>query len=179
MVPFGIVKKNMESICKEPIRRGCLSNLKSLALHTCPSLITVFTLGMLGNLINLKELIVEDCAKIDSLISMRCSKVKSGNFLPSLKKMSLLELPKLINISSGLCIAPKLERLVIFYCPKLERLSTKEVSSKDMKVIKGENQWWDSKWNDSVVSRDHQDYLASIFVPLRRDGDLMDQLAKD
>ncbi|PSS00306.1 Disease resistance protein [Actinidia chinensis var. chinensis] len=171
--------KNMESICKGPVGRGCLSNLKSLALHTCPNLTTIFTIGMIGNLINLKELVVEDCPKITSIVT-KISNLNSGHFLPNLKKMSLLELPELVSVSGGLSIAPKLVRLVVFYCPKLEKLSTKEVSSEDLKVIKGESEWWDSlKWHESMVSGDHQDYLASIFVPLKREGDLMAQLEKD
>ncbi|KAI8027616.1 Disease resistance protein RPS2 [Camellia lanceoleosa] len=171
--------KNMESICQGSVGKGCLSNLKFLALHTCLSLTTIFTVGMLRNLANL-ELIVEDCTKISSLVDLKYSDSKSGHFLPNLKKILLLELPKLVSISNGLCIAPKLERMVIFFCPKLVKLSTMEVSSKDLKVIKGENEWWGAlKWHESDLSSDHQDYLASVFVPLRRDGDLMAQFTKD
>ncbi|CAL5379967.1 unnamed protein product [Camellia sinensis] len=55
-----------------------------------------------------------------------------------------------------------------------------EVSSKDLKVLKGENEWWGAlKWHESDLSSDHQDYLASVFVPLRKDGDLMAQFTKD
>ncbi|KAH7846902.1 hypothetical protein Vadar_019438 [Vaccinium darrowii] len=97
--------KNMESIWKGPLGKGSMSSLKSLALHTCPNLTTLFTIDMLSNLINLEELIVEDCPKIDSLVSLKNSGSKSGLFLPSLKKISLLELPGLVSISSGLFIA--------------------------------------------------------------------------
>ncbi|KAI8025903.1 Disease resistance protein RPS2 [Camellia lanceoleosa] len=111
--------KNMESICQGSVGKGCLSNLKFLALHTCLSLTTIFTVGMLRNLANLEELIVEDCTKISSLVDLKYSDSKYGQFLPNLKKILLLELPKLVSISNGLCIAPKLERMVIFFCPKL------------------------------------------------------------
>ncbi|KAF7129796.1 hypothetical protein RHSIM_Rhsim10G0148700 [Rhododendron simsii] len=172
--------KNMESIWKGPVGIGSLSNLKSLALHTCPNLTTLFTVDMLINLTNLEELVVEDCPNIDNLVSLKSSDSVPGLFLPSLKKISLLELPKLVSISSGLRIAPNLERMVIFYCPKLEKLSTMEVSSTDFKVIKGEEEWWDAlKWYESDLSTKHEDYLASLFIPLRRNGDLMTQLAKD
>ncbi|KAI8024799.1 Disease resistance protein RPS2 [Camellia lanceoleosa] len=178
-IPIEIIE-NMESICQGSVGKGCLSNLKFLALHTCLSLTTIFTVGMLRNLANLEELIVEDCTKISSLVDLKYSDSKYGQFLPNLKKILLLELPKLVSISNGLCIAPKLERMVIFFCPKLVKLSTMEVSSKDLKVIKGENEWWGAlKWHESDLSSDHQDYLASVFVPLRRDGDLMAQFTKD
>ncbi|KAG5562709.1 hypothetical protein RHGRI_005438 [Rhododendron griersonianum] len=172
--------KNMESVWKGPVGKGSLSNLKSLALHTCPNLTTLFTIDMFRNLLNLEELIVEECPKINSLVSLKSSDSKSGLFLPNLKKISLLELPELVSISSGLCIAPNLERMVIFYCPKLEKLSTMDVSSKKLKVIKGEKEWWDAlKWYESDLSTEHEDYLARLFIPLRRDGDLMAQLTKD
>ncbi|KAF7143256.1 hypothetical protein RHSIM_Rhsim05G0066300 [Rhododendron simsii] len=172
--------KNIESFWNGPVGKGSLSNLKSLALHTCPNLTTLFTIDMVGNLINLEELIVEDCPKIDSVVSLKSPGSKLGLFLPSLKKISLLELPELVGISSGLCIAPNLERMVIFYCPKLEKLSTMDVSSTNLKVIKGEREWWDAlKWYESDLSTEHEDYLAGLFIPLRRDGDLMAQLKNE
>ncbi|KAF5951975.1 hypothetical protein HYC85_009919 [Camellia sinensis] len=173
--------KNLRSVYNGPIVKGCLSKLKFLRFRTCTSLNSIFTPGLLGNLENLEELIVEDCPKIKSLVSHESTMVESTHFLPALKKMSLLELPELVSISSGLCIAPKLERLVIFYCPKLESLST--INSKDLKVIKGESEWWDSlMWNESEWSESSsycQDYLASIFVPLRRERNLKAQLAME
>ncbi|XP_058188560.1 uncharacterized protein LOC131306373 isoform X1 [Rhododendron vialii] len=172
--------KNMESIWKGPVGKGSLSNLKSFALHTCPNLTSLFTIDMLINLTNLEELIVEDCPKLDSLVSLKSTGSKPGLFLRSLKKISLLELPELASISGSLCIAPNLERMVIFYCPKLEKLSTMEVSSTDLKVIKGEKEWWDAlKWYESDLSTEHEDYVARLFIPLKRDGDLMAQLTKD
>lgn len=135
---------------------------------------------MLSNLINLEELIVEDCPKINTIVSLKNSGLESVPFLLSLKKISLLWLPGLVNISSGLKIAPKLERMVIYYCPKLEKLSTVEVSSTELKVIKGEKEWWDAlKWYESDVSTKLEDYLASHFIPLRRDEDLIAQLTTD
>lgn len=173
--------KNLRSVYNGPIVKGCLSKLKFLRFHTCTSLNSIFTPGLLGNLENLEELIVEDCPKIKSLVSHESTMVESTHFLPALKKMSLLELPELVSISSSLCIAPKLEMLVIFYCPKLESLST--IDSKDLKVIKGESEWWDSlMWNESEWSKSSsccQDYLTSIFVPLRRERNLKAQLAMD
>ncbi|KAI8025702.1 hypothetical protein LOK49_LG02G02760 [Camellia lanceoleosa] len=77
--------------------------------------------GMLQNLANLEELIVEDYTKISSLVDLKYSDSKSGHFLPNLKKILLLELPKLVSISNGLCIAPKLERIFIFFLPETRK----------------------------------------------------------
>ncbi|KAK3018494.1 hypothetical protein RJ639_003579 [Escallonia herrerae] len=170
--------KSLESIWKGPTVRDCLSNLKILALHTCPKLATIFTPGLLANLINLKELVAEDCSIISTLVSPEPSNSKLDSFLPSLKTISLLDLPELVNISCGLRIAPNLERMVVYNCPKLESLSPVEVSSKYVKEIKGESEWWDAlKWPESEWSDGRPDYLVRAFVPLRGGGDLMDQLA--
>ncbi|XAR49289.1 hypothetical protein NMG60_11032445 [Bertholletia excelsa] len=172
--------KKMESICKGPVGEGCLLNLKSLSLYSCINLTTVFTLGMLSNLKNLEEVIIEDCPKVNSLVCIESSNLTSGNFLPRLKKMSLHELPELINISNGICIAPKLERIVIFCCPMLEKLSITEVSSQDLKVLKGEIEWWDAlKWHQSDLGNDYRDYLAQRFIPLDWDRDMTAQLVDE
>ncbi|XAR54578.1 hypothetical protein NMG60_11029779 [Bertholletia excelsa] len=172
--------KSLKCISQGLMGNGSFFQLKYLTLSTCTNLTSMFKIELLCNLMNLEELSVKDCPKIKSLVNEEPPLLESSYFLPSLKKMSLLELPELINISSGLYIAPKLERLVIFYCPKLESLSTKEVSSKDLKVIKGESEWWNSlTWHESGWSSNHQDYLASIFVPLVRKSNLMTQLAED
>ncbi|XAR49329.1 hypothetical protein NMG60_11032498 [Bertholletia excelsa] len=160
--------KSLKSVCKGSIAKGSFSKLKRLSFITCTNLTSIFTQCLLCNLDNLEELLVEDCPKIKSLVSQEPPLEKSSTlFLPCLKKMSLLELPELVSISSGFCIAPKLEMLVIFYCLKLEKLSSKEASSKDLKVIKGESEWWNSlTWDKLEWNSDHVDYLDSIFVPL-------------
>ncbi|XP_052193542.1 disease resistance protein At4g27190-like isoform X3 [Diospyros lotus] len=164
--------KKLESICRGRVSKTCLSSLKSMALHTCLSLTTIFTKEILDNLKNLKELIVEDCPKLSSLVSPECSNSTSDEYLPSLKKISLLELPELVNISNGLCIAPRLESMIIFYCPKLNKLSSTDVSSRNLDVFKGEEEWWNAlEWNEQDTG--HKYYLAGKFTPLSRDMDLM------
>ncbi|KAA8536608.1 hypothetical protein F0562_029086 [Nyssa sinensis] len=59
--------KNFKSILEGRIVSSCLSRLKTLAIHTCPKLTTIFTLDLISNLVNLEELIVEDCPKIEDL----------------------------------------------------------------------------------------------------------------
>ncbi|KAM7482063.1 hypothetical protein LguiB_006646 [Lonicera macranthoides] len=166
--------KNLESILVGPLASGCLYHLQVLALHTCPKLSTVFNVGLLSNLVNLKELIVEDCPKVESLVSVESSNSESSEeFLPSLEKISLLHLPGLVSISSGLYVAPRLERMVVYNCPKLQSFSPAEMSSTDIEEIKGESEWWEAlEWKSN-----QPEYLRRLFVPLRRDG-LMNQLAE-
>ena len=163
--------KNLRSIWKGQIDKGCLSNLRYLALHTCPNLITIFTPNLLGNLIKLEALTVEDYFKVKSLVSEEASDFKStGYVLQNLKKMSLLDLPELVTISGGLSIGPVLESLIVYNCPKLKSLHAMEVSGDNLK-IKGEKEWWDVlKWRNKT---------CPAYKEFEIDEDSMGPLAKD
>ncbi|KAM7478745.1 hypothetical protein LguiA_026958 [Lonicera macranthoides] len=167
--------KNLRSIWRGPIIDGSLSSLKILAIHTCPVLRTIFNLRLLDNLVFLQELIVEDCPKVRSLVTRESSLLQHKDFLPRLKKISLLHLPELHNISSGVWIAPRLEKMVIYDCPKLKNLHPLERCSRDIKEIKGESEWWES--NKSDWSSEQHDYLVRVFVPLE-DDDSNDELVE-
>ncbi|KAL3729400.1 hypothetical protein ACJRO7_026501 [Eucalyptus globulus] len=157
--------RNLRNIWKGSMQKGCLSSLKLLTLCKCPELIVIFSSEMLDNLNNLEEVTVEDCPAIKSLITCQTSTGKvceTSYFLPILKKLSLHYVPKLSNVSCGLRIAPRLERLSFYDCPSLKSLSTDEVSSEHLKKIRGERSWWeDLKWHGHKP-----DHLDSIFVPI-------------
>ncbi|KAD4179539.1 hypothetical protein E3N88_28130 [Mikania micrantha] len=163
--------KNLQSIWKGPLSGMSVFRLQVLALHTCPNLVTIFTEHMLDNLHNLAVLIVEDCPKVQNLISQGSTHGSYDHILfPNLRKILLLDLPVLVSLSNGLYIAPQLDTLLVFNCLKLDYLSQNELSS-NVKEIKGETEWWDALKNRNEWSR--------AFVPLKRDGDLMNQLAED
>ena len=171
--------KNLDSIWKGSIWKGCLSSLKSLELYACPQLTTTFTLGLLENLDLLEELVVENCPNIITLVTYEVPAERTllcfKTYLPKLKKISLHYLRKLASISSGLRIAPDLEWMSFYNCPSIEALSNMEVSSNNLKVIIGEADWWRAlKWQTSVLRSN----LDSIFVPIKSDVDLMTQLAE-
>ncbi|RVW77539.1 hypothetical protein CK203_050281 [Vitis vinifera] len=67
-----------------------------------PRLSTIFTLNLLENLNILEELVIEDCPEINSLVTCEFG-VENEWFkivhLPSLKKMSLYYMSKLVSIS--------------------------------------------------------------------------------
>ncbi|RVW44353.1 Disease resistance protein [Vitis vinifera] len=165
------------SIWKGPVWRGCLSSLKSLALHECPQLTTIFTLGLLENLNSLEELVAEWCPEINSIVTLEDPAEHRPfplrTYLPNLRKISLHYMPKLVNISSGLRIAPKLEWMSFYNCPRLETLSDMEVCCNGIKVIIGEADWW------STLKRSSYFGLAqwhNVFVPIKSDADLVTQI---
>ncbi|XP_034701810.1 probable disease resistance protein At4g27220 [Vitis riparia] len=173
--------KNLRSIWKgPPIWMGSLSNLKVLALHTCPELATIFTFNILQQCCNLEELVVEDCPEINSIVNHKVLAKDVGPwawYLPKLKKMSIHYMPKLASISQGVLIAPNLEWLSLYDCPSLKILSPEEVSSCKLKVIIGEADWWSAlEWKKSEWFQPPN--LDAIFVPIERDIDLRTQLAE-
>ncbi|KAI8027914.1 Disease resistance protein [Camellia lanceoleosa] len=168
--------RNLQSIWKGPIDAGCLSNLRVLALHTCPNLTTILTPNLLGNLTRLEELIVEDCCKIKSLVSQESSDLKYGSVLRWLKRISLLDLPELVSISDVLSISPTLESLIVYNCPKLETLYANKVPANKYLKIKGDKEWLESlKWHKSESSSS----IQPTYEELGRGEDLMDELARD
>uniref|UniRef100_A0A2N9GGB3 Disease resistance protein At4g27190-like leucine-rich repeats domain-containing protein n=1 Tax=Fagus sylvatica TaxID=28930 RepID=A0A2N9GGB3_FAGSY len=155
--------KSLRSIWEGSVQKNSLFLLKSLTLRTCPQLTTIFTQGLLANLCNLEELKVEDCPSIYSIVSCEISaELKTSDFLPNLKKISLHYMPGLVSISSGLHIAPKLEWLSFYDCPNLKNPLIDEVSTQDLKKIKGERSWWEAlEWSIGCPG-----FLDEIFVPI-------------
>ncbi|XP_058188548.1 disease resistance protein At4g27190-like isoform X2 [Rhododendron vialii] len=168
--------KNLESIWQGSIPKDSQFSLRSLTLHTCPKLTTIFTPDMLRNLFCLEELIVEDCPKICSIVTQEDANVQLGCFLKRLRKIALLDLPQLVTISRPLCLAEEVDSLFIYNCPMLKSLDTAgTIFPKYCKIV-GEKEWWDSlKWHDSKWSRMTQ----PAFEELRTDEDFMDQLVRD
>ncbi|KAF7126897.1 hypothetical protein RHSIM_Rhsim11G0120600 [Rhododendron simsii] len=129
-------------------------------------------LDMLGNLGLLKELIVEDCPKIRSLVTRADANVSGGHFCRSLRKIALLDLPQLVTISGPLCLGEEVDSLFVYNCPMLKSLDTAETSPKYCKIV-GEKEWGDSlRWHDSEWSR----LTQPAFEELRTDEHFMDQL---
>ena len=126
----------------------------------------------------LEELIVEDCPRLRTLISHGSAKIEEKYFLPKLRKLFLVFLPELISISNGLFIGESLEEMGFYYCPKLKVLSQKELSSEELKVIKGETKWWeDLKWNEAEWGQTGRPKkFNGIFSPINEEADIMSQL---
>ncbi|KAM7478311.1 hypothetical protein LguiA_026524 [Lonicera macranthoides] len=156
--------KNLQCIWKGPIVKGCLSSLQILALYLCPKLITIFNPALLRNLVNLKDLIVKNCPKIESLVTVEPHPFQSdGDFLPNLQNIVLVHLPGLLSISGGLIILPNLQRIVVYNCPKLNR---EDQYSRYIREINNDSNWS----NELYSSYNETDYLQSIFGNLDQSG---------
>ncbi|RYR35558.1 hypothetical protein Ahy_A10g050700 [Arachis hypogaea] len=162
--------KNLRSIWEGPTPpRSSFGMLQSLSLQSCPKLITLFSVDFLGNFSLLKELIVKDCPKLSTLVSCHSFRHIAHTFLPKLNKLLLLHLPELTSLSSGLHIGPVLKKIAFYDCPKLHSLSTRELISQELTVIKGESNWW-----RELEGRPCK--FDQIFSPIHEEADIMSQL---
>ncbi|KAL8116337.1 hypothetical protein AgCh_022733 [Apium graveolens] len=169
--------RKLEVIWKGPGVGCCLHSLKVLVVHTCPNLTTIFTPVLLVDLVNLREIEVEDCQKIKTLVAKDQSRLTSKEILPRLRKISLLYLPELVSMFDDFSIGPELESVVIYDCPKLERLPSMGVCNKEVIEVKGESEWWNAlEWSESSWS-DGQPYRLRPFSESDTDEDMQDELA--
>ncbi|XP_028762912.1 disease resistance protein At4g27190-like isoform X2 [Neltuma alba] len=173
--------KSLRSIWEGLLPPRCFFGmLKCLVLQNCPELTTIFTLDFLGNLSLLKEIIVKDCPKVTTLISDGSFKHKGEVFLPNLRRILLLHLPELITISNGCYIAPSLNTMGIYDCPKLQSLSKSELSSQTLN-IKGEIKWWDQlQWSrEECGIPQRPSKFDGIFSSIDNQVDIMTQMGND
>ncbi|WKA00510.1 hypothetical protein VitviT2T_018856 [Vitis vinifera] len=175
--------KNLRSIWKGPLGWRSLSHLKALVLHTCPQLTTIFTWNEAFYLINLEELVVEDCPKIESIVvtpdptATEPRLWRARYLFLKLRKISLHYMTKLVSFSNGLRISPILQWMSFYDCPSLKTLSPEEVHSNELKVIIGGAEWWrELKWNKSEWLQPPN--LDAIFHPIEQDTYFITRLAE-
>nr|GEW20309.1 putative disease resistance protein At4g19050 [Tanacetum cinerariifolium] len=102
---------------------GSFDSLKSLYIHCCPKLLTIFSSLWLPT--NLEVLQIKHCDKIASLIG-------DGGKLPKLITLHLWELPELEDISASF---PSLQTLKIRDCPKLKQTKDKFEITRGLKTL--------------------------------------------
>lgn len=90
---------------------------------------------------NLEELIVEDCPAIEEIIFQDQVVDSGSDTLPSLKRLKLHYLPRLVNIMKGAW--PPLESISFYDCPRLKKLGIDSNTCHTLKEIKAENDWWE------------------------------------
>ncbi|KAI7744619.1 hypothetical protein M8C21_007864 [Ambrosia artemisiifolia] len=155
----------LKSLWKGPIGKDSLSKLRILALHTCSQFTSIFTPTIVQNLSCLVELTVEDCPKVISIISGE-SRIY-GPIFPSLEKIFLLDLPKLVYIFDGQVTLKNLRTMLVYSCEQFMGLSYMELPH--IEKIEGETEWW--------KGLGYEKSQRNIpFVALKERRDLVEQL---
>ncbi|XP_021287086.1 LOW QUALITY PROTEIN: disease resistance protein RPS2-like [Herrania umbratica] len=142
----------LDSIFEGPISGKSLSKLHTIVVKYCPMLTKLFSNGVIQQLPKLKKLVMESCSEIEKLIE-----------LPSLEILELVGMLKLRTISGDESLAwPQLKVLKIFGCPEVKSLPFSKTNATKLKLIEGEQIWWEElQWRDSEV-RDHLQSFCSL-----------------
>jgi disease resistance protein RPS2 len=123
---------NMESLvssswlCSAP-PPGMFSGLKKFYCGRCNNMKKLFPLVLLPNLVNLEEIRVGGCKKMEEIIGTTDEESSTSNsitefILPKLRTLELFCLPELESICSAKLICNSLEEINVIRCQKLKRM---------------------------------------------------------
>ncbi|KAK4269410.1 hypothetical protein QN277_022570 [Acacia crassicarpa] len=131
----------------------CLAKLRMVKIFRCQ----VTHMTWLKYAPILQRLIVYGCESMEEVIkeeeAIKDENVNSSLVFSSLVELILVELPKLESIHRAPLPFPSLKSVVIFDCPKMEKLPFDFNSAKHkLTLIQGQQNWWDSlKWDDPTA----------------------------
>ncbi|GLT32080.1 hypothetical protein SLA2020_067700 [Shorea laevis] len=146
----------LKSILESGLSEGSLSKLQTIVIESCPLLTKISSYGPM--LAKIRKLVIKKCSMIEELIM----NAVVGS-MQELKILELLDMPQLRTISDDPSLAwPKFEELRICECPKLKRIPFKKENAANLKLIEGEQAWWDAlKWENTEV----KEYFQSNYSP--------------
>ncbi|KAK3200028.1 hypothetical protein Dsin_023443 [Dipteronia sinensis] len=101
---------------------GQYSHLKVVHINECPQLMKLFTSNLMSELKNLEKIEVRNCHAMEELIAVERSPKEF--FLPKLKRLSLVDMPKLKSIcsSNGVMVCESLQVIDIWNCSRLKKI---------------------------------------------------------
>ncbi|MFS8006183.1 putative P-loop containing nucleoside triphosphate hydrolase, leucine-rich repeat domain superfamily [Helianthus anomalus] len=115
-------------------------NLTTVSIDKCNSLEHLFTCSMAGSLVQLQDLNISSCDKIEVIVKdeeEECDAKVNEVMLPRLKSLKLEDLPSL----EGFCLGkeafslPTLETLQIKECPAITVFTKGHVSTPELKIL--------------------------------------------
>ncbi|XP_031281259.1 uncharacterized protein LOC116139735 [Pistacia vera] len=113
-------------IWKGPVRLVSFKNLAHVQVHGCSNLKNLFALSIVRRLVQLVQLIISDCERLEHIVSDynqgdEIAEIENGKniVLPKLTKLRVLKLPKLISFCSEnyYPTCPMLQLLEVDGCP--------------------------------------------------------------
>ncbi|XP_062094392.1 disease resistance protein At4g27190-like [Humulus lupulus] len=145
----------LKAICDGAVEDNVLSRLKTLHIHNCNSLKTIFSTGFSQCLENLEELEIWNCPSLEEIVEGEELGIVDNSTSPSLrvprlKKMDLSTLPELRSISTRELACNSLDSIDVWDCEKLKKLPfSMDNFPISLKHIGGTRKWWDElSWDD-------------------------------
>lgn len=140
-----------------------LSKLHAAVVKSCPALKKISSSsGVIHKLPILKTLVVRDCSTMKELIE------NSGDgLMQSLEVLELHDLPNLSAIvdQNATFLWPRLKKLLISKCPKLKKLPFNKENAAELKLIQGEQVWWDDlQWENNDVKGHFSNAFSKVRI---------------
>lgn len=146
---------NLKGICYGAVEVNVLSRLKTLQIHNCHSLKTIFSIGLLQCVENLEEVEIWNCHSVEEIIEGEELQIIENSTFPSLRlrrlrKIYLSTLPSLRSISRRELACNSLDSVDVWDCGKLNKLPfSMDKFPFSLKHIGGSRKWWDELfWDD-------------------------------
>ncbi|KAK3188596.1 hypothetical protein Dsin_028157 [Dipteronia sinensis] len=147
------------------VSAGQYSHLKVVNVIRCQKLKKLLSSKLLSELKNLEQIDVGQCKEMEELIAVDDDdddddddNEERSQLLPKLKRLSLIDLPKLKSITScnGVMVCDSLQEIVIWGCPQLKHLPIylpideegKPSPPPALNKITVERKWWEAlEWD--------------------------------
>ncbi|KAM5558689.1 hypothetical protein ABKV19_020395 [Rosa sericea] len=167
--------KSLINIWDGPAPSGIFQSLKIISLVNCRKLEYLFTSDVARCLLQLEDVLVENCDSLDRIIEASEEIESNKIVLPQLKNLVLICLPKLTRLSSTSSSTidieiecPTLEHLYVSACPQLSISASDFNSSNEVQL--DDYQHWDTlRYRIHDVSY-RSDFLCAIRGGLDRDS---------
>lgn len=139
---------NLTSVWRNKVNPGCLQNLRCVNISYCHKLKNV---SWILRLPNLEIVYIFYCEEMEEVISE--DEVRGEDYLhafPSLRIMSIRDVPKLRSISQRAIYFPRLKNIAVINSPKLRKLPLKASNVSELPTVYCNKEWWDNlEWDDS------------------------------
>ncbi|KAK9725192.1 hypothetical protein RND81_05G128100 [Saponaria officinalis] len=160
------------------IGKGSFDMLKCVSVRMNPKLRFLFTCSMVKCLLNLEELMIDDCVSLECIVIQddMTDKYSDDHFdvnlhlpaatgenvvFPNLKVLKLHYTPKLLGF--GRCTWPSIEYMSFYNCPMLKRLGLTTDDAVNIKEITADRAWWNSlEWDEPALSQRLEECFTQI-----------------
>lgn len=139
------------TVWENPVTHGALQNLRSITIWHCNKLKNV---SWVINLPKLEMIYLFYCKGMEEVINVDDVVGGLANIFPSLRTLSMRDIPHLMSISRCKMDFPSLQQIAVIDCPKLKKLPLKSpgVSAPHTFTVYGEKGWWDKlEWDEAGV----------------------------
>ncbi|PHT95820.1 hypothetical protein T459_03702 [Capsicum annuum] len=140
------------------------SKLRRLSISNCHSLTCLFNVG--GAFCapkHLEEITISDCKQLTELFVQCSSSVQAtpvDSEIPRIRKLWLTSLPKLGTFGEPPSMWEHLEQLMVIGCTGIRKLPLSLQSSNNIKLIKGESEWWNKlEWDDDSFKSNSEQHF--------------------